>query len=122
MYNCHYASLLRRIQKLMVLCVCVCVCVCVRACVCVCLCLCLCLRPFTVKASSVWISSVVREQINDVMLKWSISYTKSLHRYFRMRHLSFLTSHVIPSHTGSRQSYNLTSVRLAFRTCSFIYH
>ena len=45
--------------------VCVCVCVCV---VCVYVCVYLCLRPFTVKASSVWISWNAWEQINDFML------------------------------------------------------
>ena len=71
-------------------------------------------RPFTVKASSVWISWTVREQINDVVLKTYISYVRSLHHYFRMKHLTFLTSNFIlfthyPVH-------DLTSVRLAFRT------
>ena len=68
-------------------CVCVCVCVCARACVCVCVSVCV--RPSTVKASSAWFSWDTREQINDVMLKTSISYAKSLHRYFRMQHLHF---------------------------------
>ena len=53
------------------------------------------LRPSTVKASSVWIRWHAREQINDVMLKTLISYAKFLHRYFRMQHLTFLTSHFI---------------------------
>ena len=56
---------------------------------------CVCLRPFTVKASSVWISWDTREQINDVTLKTLISYAKYLHRYFRMQHLTFLTSQFI---------------------------
>ena len=80
-----------------IVCVCVCVCVCVGvggwvgvgACVCVCL------RPFTVKASSLWISWNTREQINNVMLKTLIPYAKSIHRYFRMQHQTFLTSHFI---------------------------
>ena len=65
--------------------------------VCVCVCVCVCLRPFTVKASLVWISWDTREQINDVMLKKLISYVKSFHRYFLMHHLTltFLTSHFI---------------------------
>ena len=54
------------------ICVCVCVCVCVRVSVCVCV------RPFAVKASSVWISQTVREQINDIVLKKFISYAKLL--------------------------------------------
>ena len=58
-------------------------------------CVCVCLRPFTVKASSAWISWNARKQINDVMLKTFLSYSKSLHRYFRMQHLTFLTSHLI---------------------------
>ena len=67
-------------------CVCVCVCACACACMCVrdCVCVCVCLRPFTVKASSAWISWNIREQINDAMLKTLISYAKSLHRNFRM--------------------------------------
>ena len=64
-----------------------CVCVCVYVCVCVCV------RPFTVKASSLWISWSTKEQINDVVLKTYISYAKPLQRYFRMKHLTFLTSH-----------------------------
>ena len=48
------------------------VCVCVRVSVCVCV------HPFAVKASSVWISQTVREQINDIVLKKFISYAKSL--------------------------------------------
>ena len=39
---------------------------CVSVCVCVCVFVCLC--PFTVKASSVWISWSAREQINNVVL------------------------------------------------------
>ena len=47
----------------------VCVCVCARVYVCVCVCV----RPFTVKASSVWISWSTSEQINDVLLKTLLS-------------------------------------------------
>ena len=54
-----------------------------------------CVRPFMVKASSVWISWTAREQINDVVLKTFISYAKSFHRYFRMKRLTFQTSHFI---------------------------
>ena len=60
---------------------------CVRACVCV--------RPFTVKASSVWISWTAREQINDVVLKTFVFSAKFLRRYFRMKHLTFLINHFI---------------------------
>ena len=56
---------------------------------------CLCLRPFTVKASSVLRSWNAREQINDIMLKTFLAYAKSLHRYFRMKHQTFLTNHFI---------------------------
>ena len=68
-----------------------------RMCVCVCVCVCLCVytRPFTVKASSVWISWSTRDQINDVVLKTYISNAKFLHCYSRMKHLTFLTSHFI---------------------------
>ena len=45
-------------------CVCVCVCVCSRVRACVSLCVYVSLRPFTAKASSVWISWYTREQIN----------------------------------------------------------
>ena len=102
-------------------CVCVCVCVCVSVCLCVCVSVCLCvcvsvsvcvyvsvclfcvcvsvcLWVFTSihpEASSLWISWTVRERINDVMLKTFLSYAKSLHRYFRMKHQTFLTSHFI---------------------------
>ena len=54
-----------------------------------------CLRQFTMKASSVWINWNTREQINDVELKTFLSYANSLHRYFRAKHLTFLTSHFI---------------------------
>ena len=67
------------------LCVCVCVCVRARAR----------LRPFTVKASSVWNSWITREQINNVTVKMFISYAKFLHRYFGMQHLAFQTIHFI---------------------------
>ena len=50
-------------------------------------------RPFAVKASSVWNSWNIREQIKDVVLKTFLSSAKSLHRYFRMKHRAFLTSH-----------------------------
>ena len=74
-----------------------CVCACVRACVrvCVCVCVCACVRPFIVKASSVWISWAARDQINDALLKTFIPYGKSLHCYFRIKHLTFLTSHFV---------------------------
>ena len=62
---------------------------------CLCVCVFVCVRPFTVKASSVWISWSTREQINDVVLKTFVSYTKSLHRYFRMNLRAFLTSYFI---------------------------
>ena len=52
-------------------------------------------RPFTVKTSSVWISWDTREQINHVMLKTLIFYVKSLHLYFRMQQLTFLTTQFI---------------------------
>ena len=71
----------------MCMCVCVCVCVCVRVCARVCV------RPFTVKASSLWISSTAREQIIGVEDVYFLCL--SLHRYFRMKHLAFLTSHFI---------------------------
>ena len=64
---------------------CVCVCACVRACV----------RTFTVKALSVWMIWTPKEQINNVVLKMFIFYAKYLHRYIRMKHLTFLTSHFI---------------------------
>ena len=58
-------------------------------------CVCVCLRPFTVKTWSVWISLDSREHINDVMLKKLLSYGKSIHRYFRMKHLTFPTSNFV---------------------------
>ena len=76
--------------------VCVCVCVCARARVCVCVCVCTSVYVLSkAKASSVWISWDTREQINHVILKTLIPYAKSLHHYFRMQHLTFLTSHFI---------------------------
>ena len=44
---------------------------------------------------SVSINWDTREQINDVMLKTLISYAKSLHLYFRMQHLIFLSTQFI---------------------------
>ena len=76
-------------------CVCVCVWACGRACVCVYVCVCVCLRPSTVKALSLWNRYDTSEQINDVMMKTLFSCAKSLHRYFRMQNLTFLTSHII---------------------------
>ena len=35
------------------------------------------------------------EQVNDVIMKTLLSYAKFLHRYFRMKHQTFLTSHFI---------------------------
>ena len=58
-------------------------------------CLCVCIRPFTVKASSLWVSWDAREQIIDVMSKRFLSYTISLHRYFILKHLIFLSSNFI---------------------------
>ena len=77
------------------MCVCVCVCVCVCACVGGWVGVGGCVRPSTEKASSVWISWTTSEQINNVVLETFISYGKSLHRYCRMKHLTFLTSHFI---------------------------
>ena len=76
-----------RTYQVIYLCVCVCVCVCMRARAR--------LRPFTVKASSVWNSWITREQINNVTVKMFISYAKFLHRYFGMQHLTFQTIHFI---------------------------
>ena len=84
----------------------VCVCVCVSVCVCVYI------RLFIVKASSVWISWNAREQINDVMLKTFFSYAKSLHRYFRMKHQTFLLATLSCLQTRNKQSYDLTGVPL----------
>ena len=58
-------------------------------------CVCVFLRPFTMKASSVWINWNTREQINKVQLIKFFSYAKSLQHYFRVKHLTFLTNHFI---------------------------
>ena len=84
-----------RTYQVIYLCVCVCVCVCARVCVCVGARARARLRPFTVKASSVWNSWITREQINNVTVKMFISYAKFLHRYFGMQHLTFQTIHFI---------------------------
>ena len=88
-------------------------------CVCVCVCVCVCLRLSIVKASSVWIKWDTREQINDVLLKTLNSYVDSLYRYFIMQNLTFQLATLSCSHTRSRKSHDLTSVRLVFRTWSF---
>ena len=87
--------------------------------VCVCVCVCVCLRLSIVKASSVWIKWDTREQINDVLLKTLNSYVDSLYRYFIMQNLTFQLATLSCSHTRSRKSHDLTSVRLVFRTWSF---
>ena len=81
----------------------------------VCVCVCMYLRPFTVKASSVCISWDIREQINDVMLKALISYAKSLHRYFRIQHLTFLTSHIILFAHQKREKPRLNQCLFCFQ-------
>ena len=66
--------------------------VCVYVCVCVCVCACVCVYVYPrwrLHLSGMWDT---RAQIKDVMFKMLISYAKSLHRYFRMQHLNFLTS------------------------------
>ena len=72
---------------------------CVRS-TCVCICVCVCLHPFHcvcvfMKASSVWNSWNVREQINDVVQKTFLFSAKSFHCYFRMKHQEFLSSQFI---------------------------
>ena len=59
-----------------------CVCVCVRVCVCVCVCV------FT-SIDCEGLICLYQLGITDVMLKTLICYAKSLHRYFRMQHLTF---------------------------------
>ena len=77
---------------------------------------CGCLGPSTVKVSSVqgWNS---RGQINDVFLKTILSSAKSLHRYFSMKHLAFLTSHFIMFTHQKREKPRLIQlyVLLAFK-------
>ena len=46
----------------------ICIYIYIYMCVCVCVCMCVYLRPYTVKASSIWISWDTRVQINDVVL------------------------------------------------------
>ena len=58
-------------------------------------CVCVCLRPFTVKASSVWNSWNAREQINDVVLKTFLFSAKFPHRSLRIKYQVFLTKHFI---------------------------
>ena len=72
---------------------CVCMCVCVFVCVCVCV------SAFTLKASTAWINW-------DDLLKTFLSYAKSLHCHFRIKHLTKLIT--LPcSHTRSRKSHDL---------------
>ena len=101
-------------RQLLVTCMCVCVCVC--------LCVCVYVRPTTVKTSSVWIRWDAGEQINDVMLKTLNSYADSLHCYFRMKKLTVQLVALSCSHTRSGQSHDLNSIRLVFRTWTFIHH
>ena len=81
-----------------------------------CVCMCVCVHPSTMEASSVWIRWDTREQINDVMLKILNSSAVSSHRYLRMQNLTFQLAALSCLQTKSRQSHDLTSVRLAFRT------
>ena len=69
------------------------------------MCVCVCVRPFTVKTSSVWINWNAREQINDAVLKTFLSSAKSLHRYFIMKHQTFLTSYF-------RDNTHMTSMKI----------
>ena len=65
-----------------------------RLCVSVCVCVCV----FTSIHCEGFIcldSWNLREEIRDVVLKMSLYSVESLHRYFRMKHLAFLTSHLI---------------------------
>ena len=62
------------------------------------------------KISSVWISWNTTEHINDVMLKTFLSCAKSLHRYFRIKHQTILTSHLILFTHLSGLRHDLTSV------------
>ena len=89
----------------------VCVCVCVYVCVCVCL------RPSTVKVSSVW-GWNSNGQINNIVLKTFLSSTTFLHRYFSMKHQSFLTScFILFAHQKrAKPRLNQLDVRLAFKT------
>ena len=87
------------------------VCVCACMCVCVCVCVCVCLRPFIVKALSVWISWNAKEQINDVMLSYAKPY-----RYFRMKHQKpFLLATLACSHTKIGLSQDLNCLRIALK-------
>ena len=81
-----------------------------------CVCMCVCVHPSTMEASSVWIRWDTREQINDVMLKMLNSSAVSSHRYLRKQNLTFQLAALSCLQTKSRQSHDLTSVRLAFRT------
>ena len=79
----------------------------VCVCMCVCVCVCVCLRPFNAKVSSVWISWNTTKQVNDVMVKTLISYVKSLHCYFKMQHLTFLTNQFILLNQSASRFQNM---------------
>ena len=83
-------------------------CVCVRLCVWVC--------TSIHREGFICLDHDASEQSNDVMLKTLNSYADSLHRYFRMQDLTIQPAALSCSHTRSRQSHDLTSIHLAFRT------
>ena len=86
------------------------------SCLSLCVYVCVCLRLFTMKASSVWIIWDTRRQINNVMLKTLISYAKSLHCYFRIQPLTFLTSHFILFAYWKRAKPRLNKCTSRFQT------
>ena len=61
----------------------------VRACVCAC--------TSIRRENFIWLNQLdcYREQIIDFVLKTFISYAKSFHRCFRMKHLTFMTTRFI---------------------------
>ena len=80
---------------------------CVGVCVCVCVCV------FTSIHRE---GFICLEQINNVVLKTLDSSAGSLHLYFGMQNITFQLVALSCLYTRSGHSYDLTSIRLAFRT------
>ena len=88
---------------------------------------CVCLSPFTLfYVNFICLDQLdCRKQINDVVLKTLFSYAKYLiHRYFRMKQQTFLTSHfMLFTHCASRfESIRPSSTIIGHRFRSALHH
>ena len=75
----------------MCVCACVCVCVCVYVCMCVCVCVCVSIH----REGFICLDQLEYQGTDQQCCVEDATFLKSLHRYFRMKHQTFLTSHPI---------------------------